>query len=179
MSDPIGRMYARQVAALAAIAGPVVPPRPRVSEHTDAARLEATRDAIRTGTAPRPRVEGEAVRRPLDRTLVRLYAEFTDAECATHGDAGAVIRDLALNLLDADSSVVRLTAEVERLRGIALNLSAAWYYGGWKYETINEREMQSLMEQAGYWPTTEEQIIERRAALALPTHAPEATDARA
>ena len=61
MSDPIGRMYARQVAALAAIAGPVVPPRPRVSEHTDAARLEATRDAIRTGTAPRPRVEGEAM----------------------------------------------------------------------------------------------------------------------
>ena len=130
-----------------------------MSKHTDAARLEATRDAIRTGTAPRPRVEGERV-----------------AQLATSPRYRGLTGNLALDLLDADSSVVRLTAEVERLRGIALNLSAAWYYGGWKYETINEREMQSLMEQAGYWPTTEEQIIERRAALALPTPAPEATN---
>lgn len=144
-----------------------------MSEHTDAARLEATRDAIRTGTAPRPRVEGEAERITSERArqiAKHFWLEptplFSVHDARLPLDAWEVSR-LAEDLLDA-------RAEVERLRGIALNLSAAWYYGGWKYETINEREMQSLMEQAGYWPTTEEQIIERRAALALPTPAPEA-----
>lgn len=173
MSDPIGRMYARQVAALAAISDPVAPaPRPRVSEHTDSARLEATRDAIRTGTAPRSRVEGEA--RWAEAHEVAAWAALDPAN-----DSDATLDELLFaQRNELARTVVRLTAEVERLRGIALNLSAAWYYGGWKYETINEREMQSLMEQAGYWPTTEEQIIERRAALALPTPAPEAKDGK-
>ena len=140
-----------------------------MSKHTDAARLEATRDAIRTGTAPRPRVEGEAM------TEVRW--KFIRHAVTYPGFVGD--RDLFFYAArDAVRECDRLTAEVERLRGIALNLSAAWYYGGWKYETINEREMQSLMEQAGYWPTTEEQIIERRAALALPTPAPEEKDGK-
>lgn len=65
-------------------------------------------------TAPTPeRRVGEAV---VDYTLVRLYAEFTDAECAIHGDAGVVIRDLARWMLDERAANVRLTAEVERLR---------------------------------------------------------------
>lgn len=78
----------------------------------------------------KPRVEGKAVRRPLDRTLVRLYAEFTDAECATHGDAGVVIRDLALDLLDARNEVKRLTKEKARACQMAFEEGAIWGYTG-------------------------------------------------
>lgn len=39
-------------------------------------------------------------------------------------------------------------------------LASAWYYGNWKAETNNEREMQQLMEQAGWWPITEDRLIQ-------------------
>lgn len=56
-----------------------------MSEHTDAARLEATRDAIRTGTAPRPRVEGEDVGPKVcgECGLSHPCSCFTDAERGT------------------------------------------------------------------------------------------------
>ena len=31
-------------------------------------------------------------------------------------------------------------------------LASAWFYGDWQAETPNERDMQALMEQAGWWP---------------------------
>ena len=47
-------------------------------------------------------------------------------------------------------------AEAERLMSL---LASAWYYGGWKAETYNEREMQKILESRGWWP------IENEAAL--------------
>lgn len=42
--------------------------------------------------------------------------------------------------------------KTESLERLAQLLASAWHYGSWKAETINEREMQSLMERLGFWP---------------------------
>lgn len=83
-------------------------PRPRVSEHTDAARLEALRDSMR------PRVEGERVKYFISCAQAwdprdRLIGNATAAECAGIG----------YDLLEA-------RAEVARLRGVVRD---AYYEG--------------------------------------------------
>ena len=41
-------------------------------------------------------------------------------------------------------------------------LASAWFYGGWKAETHNERKMQAVMEQAGWWPiANESELLEK------------------
>ena len=126
-------------------------------------------------TAPRPRVEGEAVRRPLDRTLVRLYAEFTDAECAIHGDAGVVIRDLALNVLDERASIASLTAEVERLtkekEAVAAIASEAIAAFATSPTTVMRYD-----DAKGCHVVYHKDLAARLAALSLPTPAPEAKE---
>ena len=80
-------------------------PRPRVSEHTDAARLEALRDSMR------PRVEGEAVE--MDPPICVCGDHFNeDSLCY------ACRRDTELQLQDAELRLAALTAEVARLRGL-------------------------------------------------------------
>lgn len=51
-------------------------------------------------------------------------------------------------------------------------LASAWYYGNWKAETANERAMQELMEQAGWWPVTEEKLIARHTTPSTPAAEP-------
>jgi len=48
---------------------------------------------------------------------------------------------------------------------LMLDLSSAWFYGNWKAETYTEREMQEIMERQGYWPTSEPELVTRRAAI--------------
>lgn len=48
---------------------------------------------------------------------------------------------------------------------IALLISSIFYYGGFKAETPNERELQALLEKVNLWPTNEALIVARRAAL--------------
>lgn len=38
------------------------------------------------------------------------------------------------------------------LEELAEKLSQAWFYGDWKPETANEREMEKVMRNLGYWP---------------------------
>lgn len=64
-----------------------------------------------------------------------------------------------VELVERRAEVERLRAEVERLRAdaersqdIAPLLASTWFYGGWRAETKNERDMQEIMERAGWWP---------------------------
>lgn len=57
----------------------------------------------------------------------------------------------------------KLEAENAKLKKMYALLASAWFYGGWEAETHNERLMQKLMQEAGYWPTTEEEIVARAA----------------
>jgi hypothetical protein len=41
-------------------------------------------------------------------------------------------------------------------------LASTWHYGHWKAETINERDMQALLERLGWWPVTEATLIAKR-----------------
>ena len=41
---------------------------------------------------------------------------------------------------------------VSALEELAEKLSQAWFYGNWKAETANEREMEKIMRKLGYWP---------------------------
>jgi hypothetical protein len=61
----------------------------------------------------------------------------------------------------ATETVEKLKAENEKLRQMYALLASAWFYGGWRAETHNERLMQKLMEEAGYWPTSESEIVAR------------------
>jgi hypothetical protein len=38
-------------------------------------------------------------------------------------------------------------------------LASAWLYGDWKAETHTERQMQAVMEEAGWWPITEAELL--------------------
>jgi hypothetical protein len=40
----------------------------------------------------------------------------------------------------------------ERLDALARLLGKVWFYGDWKWETPNERTMQMLMQEFGYYP---------------------------
>ena len=42
--------------------------------------------------------------------------------------------------------------ELTQLRKLAGLLQNAWYNGNWKAETYNEREMEKIMTEQGYWP---------------------------
>ena len=44
------------------------------------------------------------------------------------------------------------TNELTQLRKLAGLLQSAWYNGNWKAETYNEREMEKIMTEQGYWP---------------------------
>lgn len=50
---------------------------------------------------------------------------------------------------------VELLSPEERviaLEDLAEKLSQAWFYGKWKAESANEREMEKIMRKLGYWP---------------------------
>jgi hypothetical protein len=42
--------------------------------------------------------------------------------------------------------------ELTQLRKLAGLLQSAWHHGNWKAETTNEREMEKIMTEQGYWP---------------------------
>lgn len=42
--------------------------------------------------------------------------------------------------------------ELTQLRKLAVLLQSAWHHGNWKAETTNEREMEKIMTEQGYWP---------------------------
>ena len=44
----------------------------------------------------------------------------------------------------------------EKLDALARLLGKVWFYGDWKWETPNERTMQMLMQEAGYYPFKDE-----------------------
>lgn len=46
----------------------------------------------------------------------------------------------------------KVTHELKQLRKLAALLQSVWYYGEWKAETVNEREMEKIMGERGYWP---------------------------
>ena len=50
---------------------------------------------------------------------------------------------------------------VEKMVEALTILSSCWFYGNWIAETYNERKLQHIMEDLGYWPTTEDKILER------------------
>jgi len=45
----------------------------------------------------------------------------------------------------------KIAHEIEQLRKLATLLQSAWTNGGWKAETPNEREMEKIMVELGYW----------------------------
>lgn len=38
-------------------------------------------------------------------------------------------------------------------------LASAWFHGNWKPETVNEREMQEVMERNGFWPIKDQNAL--------------------
>lgn len=49
----------------------------------------------------------------------------------------------------------------EKYKQIATLISSIFYYGNFKAETPNERELERLLREVNLWPTTEELIIQR------------------
>lgn len=90
------------------------------------------------------------------------FLPIVDARSFASEDEVAALAQEVLALREESDETAAL---VKKLEGVALCMSAAMYYGGWKAETLNERELQAYMESAGYWPTTEDEIIARRALL--------------
>jgi len=38
-------------------------------------------------------------------------------------------------------------------------LASIWFYGNWRWETPNERDLQAILERRGWWPITEDALI--------------------
>lgn len=85
---------------------------------------------------------------------------------------GEHFADLTLkHLRRAETAETALAQAESRLRDVEARtvemfslLASAWFYGGWKAETANERRMQEIMMEAGYWPIeSEEHLLSLRA----------------
>lgn len=72
----------------------------------------------------------------------------------TSVDYGSGISKGYARILSSPPAVEILSPEerVSVLEDLADKLSQAWYYGNWKAETANEREMESIMRRLGHWP---------------------------
>jgi len=81
------------------------------------------------------------------------FARFHHPECPHRHDV--LIGNCCENN-DAALTGMQHWREVERLRALLPLLASAWYYGGWKAETHNEREMQKILEAEGWWPIVDE-----------------------
>lgn len=44
----------------------------------------------------------------------------------------------------------------KKLETLAKVLAKTWFYGGWRADTINEKVLQTLMEDLGYYPFKDE-----------------------
>jgi hypothetical protein len=64
----------------------------------------------------------------------------------------------------------RVVGTQDDCRKLMLIQAAAWFYGNWKAETVNEREMQALMERNGFWPIKDEAAL--LALAASPSNVP-------
>lgn len=51
---------------------------------------------------------------------------------------------------------------IEKLEAVADIISRIFHYGSFEIETPNERILAGLLNDLGYFPTTEEDIIKRR-----------------
>lgn len=49
----------------------------------------------------------------------------------------------------------------DKYKKIANLISSIFYYGNFKAETPNEKELEKLLKEVNLWPTTESLIIER------------------
>jgi len=60
----------------------------------------------------------------------------------------------------AEALAEQFRKDAERMQEMFSLLASAWFYGGWKAETANEREMQRIMTAAGWWPIeSEDELI--------------------
>lgn len=77
----------------------------------------------------------------------------------------------------------------EKLETLAKLLAKNWFYGDWKWETPNERVMQMLMQELGYYPLKDEdELIKqtevdinlyKQAAREIPGYSPLSSDLQA
>jgi len=68
----------------------------------------------------------------------------------------ALLKQAHATLVERDADVAKYKEDAERLQEMFSLLASAWFYGGWKAETANEREMQRIMTAAGWWPIENE-----------------------
>lgn len=99
-----------------------------MSEHTDAARLEATRDAIRTGTAPRPRVEGGRVAEIARVVGTMLVGTLDGIEplAPTYGEVAAIAADWQRLTAEVEEALRLLRESQESHRALSENLHREW-----------------------------------------------------
>ena len=148
-------------------------PRPRVSEHTDAARLEALRDSMR------PRVEEEAAWLTMDEHEAQGY-DLPKRAVGSKSHWLAMADRWTVEAVAQRAECARLTAEVARLTRRVEELGSEVcgpVPGDDPVRPIGE--WLTSMIDADHWPTAERHLNQLRAsfaALSLPTPAPEATE---
>ena len=86
------------------------------------------------------------------RQAMKLVSDERDALRADVEQARRTAQYWKDNHLAGNDEIERLRADAELWQGIAPLLASAWFYGGWRAETKNERDMQEIMERAGWWP---------------------------
>ena len=70
--------------------------------------------------------------------------------------------DHSLYWRDRDDALVALRAALAEPaveQQLMRLLASAWFYGGWKAETNNEKDMETLMIAAGWWPFKDEDAL--------------------
>ncbi len=82
---------------------------------------------------------------------------------AANAELARYVREDAIKA-SANKMLMERAERSEAERDAALRifplLASAWFYGEWKAETANEREMQAIMEAVGWWPfKTEDSLI--------------------
>jgi hypothetical protein len=93
----------------------------------------------------------------LETELATVKAELGLKAGLLEGPAGSLAREAELR---AQLAAARKALErCQKLERLAALLGAAWFYGGFKAETANEREQEILMEDLGYVFGSENELI--------------------
>ena len=117
-----------------------------------------------TAPAPKSREEWETVFDDMEKQDRNWLHASGDARTA----ALAKWNMIRSGIID---SIIALQSEVERLQHIAFLIGNIYYYGGFKAETGNERELEALLIAGGFRYRTEDEVLEARKKFPYPEKA--------
>lgn len=80
-----------------------------------------------------------------------------------------VVCTKSIDHTDAHGAAVPASERRDDAEAMCRLLASIWFYGNWRWETPNERDLQAILERRGWWPITEDALIAKARATDQPS----------